>query len=212
MIYVLVKKYLLFPLLSLAVLAFIGYQAYIQLSQRLEKSQRQLDSLRQQVNRLDREVSFLRQQLVYYLRYGEQYKKISANLVKPLDRLVFSDQFYRLSQIYNISHFAITFRPQRAVSGLRAGNTDIRNGLLVANPVRLRWDGPSDVDHFRIVNFYNLYTSPYFRISECGMVFNGDVASFDLAKTAKENVGLISIDCEMFFISAMPREHDHAPD
>ncbi|SIN83100.1 hypothetical protein SAMN05443662_0635 [Sulfurivirga caldicuralii] len=210
--YVLIKKYLLLPVLSLVVLSVIDYQAYLHLSHRLERTQHRLDSLIAEVNRLDKEVSFLRQKLVYYLRYGEQYKKISVWLVKPLDRLLFSDQFYRLSQIYNISNFAITFMPRRPISGLRAGNTAIREGLLVADPVRLRWDGPSDVDHFRIVNFYNLHTSPYFRVSNCSMVFSGDIASFDFAKAVKERPGLISFDCELVFIVAMPRELDYASD
>lgn len=212
MIYALLKKHILLPLLFLVVLAVIGYQAYWQLNQRLANAQHQLDSLKQQVNRLDQEVSFLRQQLVYYLRYGDQYKKISASLVKPLDRLLFSDQFYRLSQIFNISNFDITFKPQHPVSGFRVGNIAIRNGLLVVNPVRLRWDDPSDVDHLRIVNFYNHHMTPYFRISACSMVLDGDIASLDLVRAGKENPGLISYDCELVFLSAMPREIEHAQD
>ncbi|RME60863.1 hypothetical protein D6779_01310 [Candidatus Parcubacteria bacterium] len=209
MYYFFFKKYILLPLALVVTAVVVGYQAYSQLDHRVEEKQRQLNRLQNRLDQLDREVGFLSRQLEYYLRYGAQYQKISQTLVKPIDRFLFSDQFYRLSRIYGFSDFIITFKPRQTVPNLRVGVSSIRNGLIAANPVRLRWDGPSDIDHFRIVNFYSNHLSSFFRLRRCDLSMNADKRPTSIREIFMQNRALISFDCSLVFFNAMPRAfHD----
>lgn len=211
MLLVLIKKYFLLPLALFIVAGLLGYEAQVYLSNRLSYKEVRIQHLKDTVKVLDREIDFLFTQYRYYLKYGDQYKVLSHSLVRPLDRLKFSDIFYRLSIFYDFPGFSLAFNPVQKATGLRVRDTSIRNGLIVIHPIQLRWSSPSDLDYVRIIRFLKRRFTPYLHVVGCDLASNSTEKS-TFSTSISYNRHAVSAECRIVLLNAQPqvyrREHD----
>jgi len=157
----------------------------------------------QKLNALQSEVKFLQRQLMLYQQYGYKYQELlKKGLVKPQDRVFWSDSLIALSEQYLIPNLKFSFSAEKPLTTAQFANITIPNRFFYYSRLKLTMNLQHEEDLIRILETISQEISPFYLVESCKTkLINGNVyvqADFNLLK------GNVSVDCALIVF------HSHA--
>lgn len=150
----------------------------------------------QKLNSLRSQVKFLQQQVRLYQEYGEKYEElVKKGLVKPQDRVFWTDSLIRLRDLYIIPELSFSFSPEKPLSSGQFAKIKIPNGMFFYSDVVLKLSLQHEEDLVRLFESISQNISPLYLVKNCDVKLKDsghDInVNFDLTS------GNIIADCSL---------------
>ena len=193
-------KKLVIILVLLALLLTGAWYGYGEIQKELKAQERPKV---QKLNSLKSQVNFLQQQVLLFQQYGEKYQElVKKGLVKPQDRVFWTDSLIRMKDEYLIPDLSFSFSPEKPLSSGQFSSIKIPNGLFYFSQLDLKMSLQHEEDLVRVFESISQKITPLYLVNNCNSSLKEGGhevnANFDLTS------GNVNVSCSLIVF------HTHA--
>ena len=158
-------KKLAIVLVLLALLLAGAWYGYGEIQKELQAQERPKI---QKLNSLQSQVKFLQQQVLLFQQYGEKYQElVKKGLVKPQDRVFWTDSLIRMKDEYLIPDLSFSFSPEKPLSSGQFSAIKIPNGLFFYSQLELKMSLQHEEDLVRVFESISQKITPLYLVNNC---------------------------------------------
>ncbi len=197
------RRYLAWPLGILLFTIVLMLLAGWFLTQQKAGIQSGLQQNMAQLDRLVRQVEFLKKQEQLFYEYGASYSQINPeDLVAQQGRVAWTDALLNIQKSLALKPFKIQFEPEKALRQSDLKYIPLEKPIFFFTRLNLSAGLQSDRDIVTLFQRISADITPFFLIEDCDLnkETNRSSPSFNLSK------GGISMQCSVIFFEAKPRE------